>query len=156
MTGIFDPTVFEQTVIETANETVYTPIPAGAYVALVKDFKVRTLASKTVGESDSHPMDVFYSLQDAALKAALEKDEVIVRGGIWLDIEDDGSIKFGTNQNVGLGQLRDAVGQNQSGVPWAPSMLRGAGPVLINVTVDPIKDGKGPYNRVISVVRHIV
>ena len=150
--SVFNPDLFEQTVIEQANETEYTPIPAAQYVAYIKDYKVREV--KRDGDDSSFVMDVFYSIQDAALKASLDQEEVIVKGNAWLDIDPSGSLAFGTNKNVQLGKLREAVLQNKSGEPWSPTMLRGAGPVSISVTVDPsTKDGK-VYNRVGAVVAY--
>lgn len=152
-TSTFDPALFEQQVVEEANETTYTPVPAGEYVGFIKDYKVREIQSKIPGNPNSYVMDVIYTLQNEDVRQQLGVDELIVRGSCFLDLEG-GRILFGVNKNVQLGQLRSAVGQNKAGEPWSPSMLRGAGPVKIAVTVDaPTPEGK-VYNRVNSVVAY--
>lgn len=147
----FNPQLFEQQVITDANETEYTPVPAGEYIAYIEDYKIRQVERKNSPGEFSYPMDVYYVIPDDNLKAMLEKDKVVVKGGCWLDIDESGGLKFGKNTNVQLGQIREACGQNKAGEPWSLTMLRGAGPVLIAVTIDPSDDGK-KYNRVNSVV----
>ena len=49
----------------------------------------------------------------------------IVTQSIMLDITSEGALDMGEGKNVQLGRLREAVGQNASGKPWAPAMLIG-------------------------------
>lgn len=44
---------------------------------------------------------------------------------IWLDISGSGGLDTSKGKNVGLGKLRDALGQNREGQPWSPGMLVG-------------------------------
>ena len=59
--------------------------------------------------------------------------EPTVRQTIWLDLTESGSLDFGKGRNVGLGRLRDALGQNETGKPWQPGMMVG-GVAKIKVT----------------------
>lgn len=149
----FDPALFEQQVVEEASETVWTPVPAGEYAAMLKDFKVREGTPKSGGDP-FHVMDIFWSVQDQSVLDAMEQDEVVVKQSAFLDLGPQGQILFGQNKNIQLGLVRDALRQNASGQPWSPSMLRGAGPVKITVKVDPPTDDGKTYNRVTSVVAH--
>lgn len=47
------------------------------------------------------------------------------RLSFWLDLTDDGQLATGEGENVNLGRLRAAVGQNVAGQPWSPNMLSG-------------------------------
>lgn len=51
--------------------------------------------------------------------------EPSVRQTLWLDTTESGGLDFGKGKNVGLGRLREALGQNAPGKPWAPGMLVG-------------------------------
>ena len=44
---------------------------------------------------------------------------------IFLDLNEQGQLDFGTNRNILLGQLREAIDQNTPGEPWSFFMLRG-------------------------------
>lgn len=49
----------------------------------------------------------------------------IVTQSIMLDITSEGALDMGEGKNVQLGRLREAIGQNANGRPWAPAMLIG-------------------------------
>ncbi len=51
----------------------------------------------------------------------------------YLDLDESGLLASGPNKNIPLGQVRAAVGQNEAGVPWSFSNLRGAGPIAFVV-----------------------
>lgn len=129
----FDPDQFLETTVDKANETVYIPVPEGDYTAVINEVK-----PTLIGESPA--LEVYFSIQDEAVKKEMDKDEVIVRGSIFLDLNANGALEFGQNKNVKLGKLRDAVGQNKDGKPWSPRMLEGAGPLTISVGHRPDKN----------------
>ena len=56
---------------------------------------------------------------------------------------------FGSNKNVKLGRLREALGQNKNGQAWSFGMLKGAGP--IKVSIEPDKKNPEDYSRVVKV-----
>lgn len=44
---------------------------------------------------------------------------------VFLDLNEQGQLDMGTNRNILLGQLREALGQNTPGEAWSFHMLRG-------------------------------
>jgi len=125
----FNPDLFEAQVVEDANETNRTPIPAGMYSATIDEYKfeeVDTKAGKRV------ILRVTWEIYDDELRQSMGRDKITVRQDIWLDVEG-GSLKFGANQNIGLGRLRAALGQNTPGKAWGFHNLSGAGPVNIEI-----------------------
>lgn len=115
----FNPETFLNTEATEANATAYTPVPEGEFNAVVKAIKPRVL---TDGRA---VLDVTWTVDDEAVRQETGMAEPSVRQTLWLDITESGGLDFGKGKNVGLGRLREAVGQNQSGKPWAPGMLIG-------------------------------
>jgi hypothetical protein len=144
----FDVESFIHTEIEGANETNFTPVPIGDYEALIDDIK---LTSRDINGREVVILDVMWDILDENLRATMNRDKVIVRQGVFLDVAD-GALAFGPNQNVSLGRLRDALGQNSDGTPWSFSSLRGAGPVYLRVEHrDNPNNPDNPYTDVKSV-----
>jgi len=147
----FDADTFLNTSIEAEMDTRAPTIPAAEYKALIDNIKARKA-------KDSRMLDIFYELIECdQLKADLGREKVVVRQTVFLDFNDQGALELGkgTGKNAQLGRVREAVGQN-TGAPWAPSMLKGAGPVMIAVSLRP--DDNDPdiqYNDVKRVVAAI-
>lgn len=138
----FDPEALESQVYEGANATSFDPIPEGDYQAFIHEYKMREVKNR---DGDTSPVvDITFELMDVdKLKEELGQETLRVRYTLWLDtVEKDGklTIGFGRNQNVGLGRLRDALGQNDPRKPWAFSKLNGAGPVLVTIKQTPKQD----------------
>ena len=149
----FDANAFMGTSYSDAAETHYTPIPESDYLAIIgsdeNDLVVRS------GRSDKGPwarLDVNWYIDDEELERQLSMDRIRVRQSIWLDIEGDPPhLVWGTNRNIKLGKVREAVGQNTGG-DWNIAMLRGAGPALVHVVQDPSEDDPEViYNNVVRV-----
>ncbi len=115
----FDPNAFLNTEVSEANATAYVPVPEGEFNASIKLIKPRVL---TDGRA---VLDLTWIVDDEEVKQETGMAEPSVRQTLWLDITESGGLDFGKGKNVGLGRLRDAIGQNQSGKPWAPGMLVG-------------------------------
>lgn len=115
----FDPNSFLNTEVNEANATAYTPVPEGEYPASIKKLTPRVL---TDGRA---VIDVSMVIDDADVREETGMAEPLVRYTLWLDLTDSGTLDFGKGKNVGLGRLRDALGQNISGKPWQPGMLIG-------------------------------
>lgn len=121
----FNAEQFMQTEVEGQLETEFTPIPEAEYRAVIKEVK-----------PDSTPkgspfLELIWIIDDAGVRELMGQDEPTCRQTVWLDISDNGALEFGKNKNVGLGKLRDALGQND-GKPWSPLMLMGQ-PATVNV-----------------------
>lgn len=125
----FNAELFLHQELDQANETAYTPVPAGDYQAIISDI---ALNARDINGREVLILDVKWDIIDDELRALQNMQTVIVRQGIFIDIEG-GAIAFGTNKNVALGRLRDALGQNDNGKPWSMADLRGAGPAYIRV-----------------------
>lgn len=146
MASGFDPDVFLAAEVEGANETKWTNVPEGVYEALIDKIDIRT-------PKDSVILEVMWNITDEALRATVGRDKPLVRQSIFLDVEGS-TLSFGTNKNVGLGKLRDALGQNDEHRPWNPRMLEGAGPVLIQVRHRPNeRDPESPFVEVSRVAK---
>lgn len=115
----FNPDTFLNTETDAANATAYTPVPEGEFTASIKAIKPRVL---TDGRA---VLDVTWTVDDEAARQETGMAEPSVRQTVWLDTTESGGLDFGKGKNVGLGRLRDAVGQNAAGKPWAPGMLVG-------------------------------
>ena len=139
----FDPNAFMQAVADPM-PTQQEVVPEGEYPFMIdsdpKGIAVKNL--KGVGKEsgkpyDFHQMEISCILADEAVKAKLNRNRVVVRYRINLDI-DDGKLEQGDGKNVGLGRLREALGQNTPG--WKPQDLLGAGPFIGKVAHTTVKD----------------
>lgn len=125
MSSVFDPDMFMNQQTTDANSTAYVPVPEGEYQAVIKDVKAGTAGDKPV-------LNLTWGVDDAEVREVTGLEEPTVRQTIWLDLTASGGLDMGKGKNVGLGKLREALGQNQPGQPWAPGMLNGQ-VAMINV-----------------------
>ena len=132
---MFDPDKFMESVTSEAGSTKVEPIPSGEYLAIIDDTKV-----SQPGNAQSPLLEVHYLLQDEELKKKLGRQQLKVRQSIWLDTTENGGMDMAKGKNVKLGRLREALGMNQAGKPFKLSMLKGAGPLKVQVTLRPNKD----------------
>lgn len=113
------PDTFLDTVITEANSTVIPAVPEGDWPAYIFEIKPRTI------KNGSMVLDVLWIITAQEVIDELGMDEPRVRQSVWLDQTETGSLDFSEGKNVGLGRLRAAVNQNQSGKPWSPNQLLG-------------------------------
>ena len=130
----FDPEMFMNQQTTDSNSTTYTPVPEKELQAYIKDVKAGTAGDKPV-------LNVTWATDDAEAREATGMDEPTVRQTIWLDLTPQGGLDMGKGKNVGLGKLREALGQNEPGQPWAPGMLFGQA-AMISVKHRAGKDGE--------------
>jgi hypothetical protein len=137
----FDPEQFMHQTVDRPLETEFTMVPQGEYLASIDDFDRDALESIDFtykrGPNAGSPGNMLklslpFVINDDAVRQELGRDKVVVTKQIILDTDDNGQLAFGTNRNIELGRIRDAVGQNVNG-PWSLMELRGAGPVMIKV-----------------------
>jgi hypothetical protein len=104
-------------------DTTQTPCPEGEYAAVLDSFKARTFTSKDGDEGAV--LDIFWKPQlDAATEASLGRKPT-VKQTVFLDVTPSGGLDMGKGRNIGLGRLREALGQNQPGKPWNFGLLQG-------------------------------
>lgn len=148
----FDPNTFLDATIDTPFETQRTTIPPkDSYLAVIDTLATRILDIKSQGTRVV--LDITWEIMDDEVKSQLNLTKATVRQTVWLDFDERGQLARGINQNIQLGQIRDAVGQNTGGA-WAPRMLKGAGPARLKISERP--DEKNPtikYNDVDRVTR---
>lgn len=157
----FDPDTFMQQTVDQPLETEFKLCPVGEYSAMIYDFDSSAFEKYDFeyqkGNRAGQPgtMTKFscpFVINDEAAKAAIGRDQVIVTKQIILDIDDNGGLDFGTNKNVPLGQIREAVGQNVPGA-WSVSQLRGAGPCMVKVEHITFKRKDGSEGKRAEVTR---
>lgn len=138
---MFDANEFMQTQMDKPLETEYTLCPQGEFQATIDDFTADAFEVVNFeykkGERAGTPgtmtkFTIPFVIQDDRVKQELSRDKVVVAKQLILDLEDDGkTIATGPNKNIDLGRIRAAAGQTNG--PWSPSMLRGAGPMMVKV-----------------------
>lgn len=127
----FNPDTFLNTETSEANATEYIPCPEGEFPGAIKSIKPRVL---TDGRAI---LDVNWIVDAEEAREATGMAEPLVRQTIWLDTTETGGLDFGKGKNVALGKLREALGQNKPGKPWAPGMLvGGTGNLKITHSID--------------------
>lgn len=122
---MFDPNTFLEMSTQDANSTVAVPVPAREYTAFIEKIEARQWQSKDDPTKAGMALDIHWNIDDAAVKAELERDKVTVKQGIMLDVTDSGGLDMGKGKNIGLGRLREAVGMNTPGQPFSFRMLEG-------------------------------
>lgn len=137
----FDPDTFMQQNIDQPLETEVKLVPEGEYQAMIADFDSKAFEQiefkykKGDRAGDPGTMTKFncpFVITDSRLQEAIGRDQTTVTKQMILDLDTSGSLDFGINKNVALGQIRAAVGQNVAG-PWSIGQLRGTGPVVVRV-----------------------
>lgn len=154
----FDPNAFMQQTVDSANATTYRLIPERTFKAMVANFEAEKIFreikwnDKTTGEEKSAIMvNIPFEILDDALKAELDRQTLMADMSIFLDFDATGGLSTAPDKNVRLGQLKDALGQNKPG--WNFAMLRGAGPVMVQIKHEPDKnDPERKYARVAKVM----
>lgn len=114
----FDPDMFMNQVTTDSTDTKFTPVPVGEFKAVIADVKAAKAGDKPV-------LNITWNVDSDEARAATGMDKPQVRQTIWLDLTEQGGMDMGKGKNVGLGKLREALGQNRAGQPWSPGMLNG-------------------------------
>lgn len=128
--GMFDPESFLGTQTKESNSTVMIPVPEGEYNAVVVSVAARQINDKVI-------LDVVWKIDSAEVAAATGREENSVRQSIFLDMTSNGGLDFSKGKNVGLGRLREALGQNKDGKPWSPRNMEGqVARVLVTHRID--------------------
>ncbi len=147
---MFSPEQFLDMQITEANDTKVIPVPAGEYLAVVKEVKIRTWTSKKDPSMSGLTLDLQWTIDDANVKALLGRDEVNVKQGIMLDTTEAGGLDVGKGRNIGLGRVREATGLNSPGQPFSVTMLTGR---MAKVKVKHRVDGENIYAEVDAVTK---
>lgn len=147
---MFTPEQFLDMQVTESNDTKVIPVPAGEYMAVVKEVKSRVWTSKKDPSMSGVTLDLVWTIDDANVKALLGREEVNVKQGIMLDLTDAGGLDMGKGRNIGLGRVREACGLNQPGQPFSATMLTGR---MAKVSVKHRIDGENLYAEVSAVTK---
>ena len=142
---MFDPNQFLDLQITEANDTKTIPVPVGEFTAVADKAECRTWQSKKDPSKSGVTLEVTWAIDDQGVKELLGRDTVTVRQGVMLDLTDEGGLDMGKGRNVGLGRLREALGLNIPGQPFAFSMIPGR---MARIKVDHRIDGENVYAEV--------
>lgn len=128
---VFNPEAFLNQQTNEANSTELLNVPDGDYTAISGPVTAESFRSFDIKRGEragtkGYALDLEWTINDesGSLKSYLGRTPK-VRQSLSLDIRGDGSLEFGKGRNVELGRLREALGQNGNGAPWAMSMLGG-------------------------------
>lgn len=131
MSQTFNPELFLNTQITDASSTELLNVDEGEYLAISDPVTAESFRDFNINKgeragSKGYALDINWSINDetGVIKAKIGRPPR-VRQSIMLDIQNDGSLEMGAGRNVGLGQLREALGQNLTGRPWSFSLLGG-------------------------------
>lgn len=151
MAGTFDPNLFlDQTTTE-AGSTQIVPIPVGEYNAVIDDIEIRPWTSQKDPSKSGIALDVKWMIDSPEVREFLQRDQVIAKQGIMIDLTEDGhGLDWGKGRNVGLGRLREALGLNKPGEPFSFRMLKGR---VAKVSIKHRVEGENIYNDVAGVAR---
>lgn len=141
---MFNPDIFLQGAVTEANDTKKIPCPVGEYTAVAEKVEARQWQSKD-GLQSGIALDITWSIDDPAVKEVTGRDNVSVRQGLMLDVLDGGGLDMSKGKNIGLGRVREALGLNTPGQPFAPSMIQGR---AAKVTVSHRVNGEDIYDEV--------
>lgn len=123
---MFDPNQFLDKEITSANDTKIIPCPVGDHEMTITKLKPRAWAKKDDPTVNGVALDVFCEVDNPDVRNICKRDEVIVKHGIMLDMDETGQeLATGPGKNVGLGRLREAVGLNNDNEAFSFNMLIG-------------------------------
>lgn len=135
MSSMFDPQQLVDAIeIADSMATKFVVCPQGRYNMQIKEYVSRRIIPDDSSKKPFTTLEVTCAISGTekdpisgvALKDLTGRDEVLVRYKCFLDfVEGSNALALGPGSNVGLGRLRDAVGQNIPGQPWRFGMLKG-------------------------------
>jgi hypothetical protein len=147
----FDPNTFLEMTFDDANSTVAVPVPAGEYLAIVEKVEARPWQSKSDPSKSGMALDLTWNIDDANVKALLDREKVTVKQGLMLDMTEAGGLDMGKGKNVSLGRLRAAFDLNTPGQPFGFKMMEGrVARVVVSHRQDP-QDAEKIYAEVKAV-----
>lgn len=121
---MFDADSFLNSSIQGSNSTKTIPVPMGEYTGVIEKIEPRQWQSKD-GTKTGISLDVQWLIEDQGVKEFLGRDTVTCKQGIMLDTTPEGGLDMAPGKNVGLGRLREAVGQNDASKPFSFHNLPG-------------------------------
>jgi len=141
MPGSFDPTSFMDASFEGQLDTKLVPVPIGEWAAVIEDPKMTEWKSKD-GEKSGWKLSMMLKIEAPEVAAITKRDINRVRHDIMLDITENGTLDMGPGKNIGLGQLREALGMNKPGEKFSFRSFDGK---MLKTRVGHRTDGENTY-----------
>ncbi len=149
MIPMFDPRTFLQTTIEGTTSTKQILVPEGAYTGIAQEVTEKSFRLVDTKDGDQRTVvDINWQIDDPEVVKATHRPINRVRQTLWLDLTPEGAIDNSEGVNIGLGLLREAIGQNKGS--WNFAMLEGQA-ALVEITHS--QSGDRTYANVDSVTR---
>jgi len=152
---MFDAKAFMDASVKAPLSTSIEVCPEGTFPFIIDTDE--NAVSFRAGEKDGRQWirgEIVCVCQDEKVKADLGRDRITARFGGFIDIDEKtGALDISKGKNVWVGQLREAVGQNNDKA-WNWNMLKGAGPFLgvVKQTEDP-NDPSRKYANITRVAK---
>ena len=156
----FNEADFLTTEVKGELDTALIPAPEGEFNAQIEKVvtrKVKYQNRDTGLEEEGAAMDIIWLLLDPKVKEKTGLDKTFVKQGFFLDLKEAAggktALDMGKGKNTKLGQVRDAVGQNDATKTWSPSMLKAQrANVRVKHSSNP-NDPDTPYANVVKVTK---
>lgn len=130
---MFDADAFMNQQTSGPMSTQIIPCPEGEWTAKVSDGDNFVTFREVNTKNGPRPIcRINYEVLDDSARQKVGRDRLFVIQDIWLDTTSSGQIDTSEGKNVKLGQLRQALGQNDGS--WSFPMLKGAGPLMVRVS----------------------
>ena len=139
MDSQFNPDTFIDLEVTGALDTQLILVPRGEWIGKIGEIKPPRVTQSKDGNTYVF-LDIPIKVTDPDVERHCQRPEPQVRHSISLDIID-GRLDMGPGKNIGLGQLRDALGLNDPTAPFSARMLSGKG---IKVKIEHTKDKTDP------------
>lgn len=148
---------FLNTQTDQALDTSLPPVPVGEYKAISEPLDKDSFSTFDYKKGErtgqkGYRLTLYWKIDDEA--AGPDFNGRKVRQQFIVDVTADGNgLDFGKHKNIDLGKLREALGQNSVGQPWAPSML---GQQVAKIKTKQTFDQQDPakvYSEVASVAK---
>lgn len=127
----FNPELLLNQQTSDSNSTELLLHPEGEFIGVIRPISAESFRSFDIKKGEragqkGYSLDLMFDTNDddKSLEAYLGRKPA-ARYSTMLDIKPDGTIETGKGRNVGLGRLREALGQNGQGRPWSFGMLGG-------------------------------
>ena len=121
--SVFDPESFLNSEQQGALDTQLIPAPEGEWNAQIEEITPRAITDKN-GEERAL-LNITWNIMDQEVAQHTGRDRNTVRQAVFLDLTDEGALDMSKGKNVQLGQLREALGQNDPKKAWKPADMQG-------------------------------
>lgn len=148
----FDPDTFLSTTYKETTDTKLIPVDEGEFMCQATKVAAKKITAKT--GLDYYVLEVSWQVLDEDQKKKTGLEKPMARQSMFLELNESGNLDMSKGKNVDLGRLREALGQNSSTKPWAPSHIVG---MTAYCKVKHDVDQENPEiirNRVVAVSKH--